>query len=179
MYFIYCLYRRQRQRRVHLLERREPKRASSQRWVTLKVSFKIKVLNKLYDKVKRNVNTLINLQSDRYQFSSTKPNICILMVKTSPPPIFRMEKDFLMIKEYSRPAAGKDATDKRDLRPPSILLEVVEYMMTEWVLIYSHALINNINIVANVEKQLNCYLITSSYSTKIKLKVCYISRTIW
>ncbi|XP_071826461.1 SAC3 domain-containing protein 1-like [Apostichopus japonicus] len=64
---------RQRQRRVHLLERRQPKKSSSQ----------------------------------------------------------RMEKDFLMIKEYSRPAAGKDATDRRDLRPPSILLEVVEYMMTD------------------------------------------------
>lgn len=43
------------------------------------------------------------------------------------------DKGVLMIKEYSRPAAGKDATDSRDLRPPSTLLKVIEYMMTDLV----------------------------------------------
>lgn len=39
-----------------------------------------------------------------------------------------------MIKEYSRPAAGKDSTRKSDLRPPVVLLQVVEYMISELVI---------------------------------------------
>ncbi|XP_006006189.1 SAC3 domain-containing protein 1 [Latimeria chalumnae] len=37
------------------------------------------------------------------------------------------------IKEYSRPAAGKDSTRPDDLRPPSILLQTVHYLIEEVV----------------------------------------------
>lgn len=36
-----------------------------------------------------------------------------------------------MVKEYSRPAAGKDATQPSDLRPPTVLLKTVCYLIDE------------------------------------------------
>lgn len=36
-----------------------------------------------------------------------------------------------VVKEYSRPAAGKDATRASDLRPPSVLLKTVHYLIDE------------------------------------------------
>ncbi|XP_041912712.1 SAC3 domain-containing protein 1 isoform X1 [Alosa sapidissima] len=36
-----------------------------------------------------------------------------------------------MVKEYSRPAAGKDATQPSDLRPPAVLLKTVCYLIDE------------------------------------------------
>lgn len=36
-----------------------------------------------------------------------------------------------VVKEYSRPAAGKDATRASDLRPPAVLLKTVCYLIDE------------------------------------------------
>ncbi|XP_069501188.1 SAC3 domain-containing protein 1 isoform X2 [Ambystoma mexicanum] len=49
------------------------------------------------------------------------------------------------VKEYSRPAAGKDATSPSDLRPPAVLLYTVQYLIDDvlprpdapWVLVYN------------------------------------------
>ena len=38
-----------------------------------------------------------------------------------------------MIKEYSRPAAGKADAVASDLRPPEVLLETMHYMITKYV----------------------------------------------
>lgn len=35
------------------------------------------------------------------------------------------------VKEYARPAAGKDATNPTDLRPPAVLLKTVHYLINE------------------------------------------------
>ncbi|CAI9594018.1 unnamed protein product [Staurois parvus] len=37
-----------------------------------------------------------------------------------------------MVKEYSRPAAGKELSSPRDLRPPATLLKTVQYLMEIW-----------------------------------------------
>ena len=70
------------------------------------------------------------------------------------------------VKEYSRPAAGKDSTRSRDLRPPAVLLKTVCYLIddittmpgpTPWNEASGHifnVFAMNVELVGNVKKSL-------------------------